>query len=103
MVCLISVWFCFRDIPQGATLCLAVYAVYKKKKKEEKVIMSTITLESLSLSLSQVPLAWVNQPLFDYRCQFCKGVKTLPCWPVSPEDPLEDTLNPIGNNTIYYY
>uniref|UniRef100_A0A1X7T3H7 PIK helical domain-containing protein n=1 Tax=Amphimedon queenslandica TaxID=400682 RepID=A0A1X7T3H7_AMPQE len=69
-----------RDIPQGATLCLAVYAVYKKKKKEEKV-----------------PLAWVNQPLFDYRCQFCNGVsKTLPCWPVSPEEPLEDLLNPIG-------
>uniref|UniRef100_A0A1X7SXV9 C2 PI3K-type domain-containing protein n=1 Tax=Amphimedon queenslandica TaxID=400682 RepID=A0A1X7SXV9_AMPQE len=45
-----------------------------------------------------VPLAWVNQPLFDYRCQFCNGVsKTLPCWPVSPEEPLEDLLNPIAD------
>lgn len=26
-----------RDIPQGAILCLAIYAVFKKKKKEEKV------------------------------------------------------------------
>ena len=33
--------FC-RDIPQGATLCLAVYAVYKKKKKEEKVTMIVV-------------------------------------------------------------
>ena len=31
-----------RDIPQGATLCLAVYAVYKKKKKEEKVRMIVV-------------------------------------------------------------
>ena len=44
----------------------------------------------------KVPLSWVNQPLFDYRNQLRSGAVTLPCWPVSPEEPLEDLLNPIG-------
>ena len=44
----------------------------------------------------KVPLSWVNQPLFDYRNQLRSGTVTLPCWPVSPEEPLEDLLNPIG-------
>ena len=89
----------YRDIPQGVILCLAIYAVFKKKKKEEKVNFKIVIFSSLSLSLSlsvQVPLAWVNQPLFDYRSQLCTGIKTLPCWVVSAEDTLEDLLNPIG-------
>ena len=49
-----------------------------------------------SLPFPQVPLAWVNQPLFDYRNQLNVGTHSLSCWIVSPEDPLEDTLNPIG-------
>lgn len=70
-----------RDLPRGARLCLGIYAVYsaKKKKREEKVLV-----------------AWVNQPLFDYKNFFRFGTITLPCWPASPEDPLEDLLNPIG-------
>ena len=42
-----------RDLPRGATLCLAVYAVFKKKKKEEKVSVGKCLVCLLSLSLSQ--------------------------------------------------
>ena len=40
----------------------------------------------------------MNQPLFDYRDQLRSGTITLPCWPVSPEEPLEDLFNPIGED-----
>jgi len=43
----------------------------------------------------------VNQPVFDYRNQLHSGTVTLPCWLVSPEQPLEDLLNPIG--MCWYY
>ncbi len=45
----------------------------------------------------KVPLAWVNQPLFDYKGTLRSGTATLPCWIVTPEEILGDTLNPIGN------
>ena len=35
----IIIFSVFSDLPQGARLCLAIYAVFKKKKKEEKVII----------------------------------------------------------------
>lgn len=42
--------------------------------------------------------------MFDYRTQLCTGVRTLPCWVASPEDSLEENLNPIGkkNGLIVY-
>lgn len=49
-----------------------------------------------SLLQERVPLAWVNQALFDYKGTFSSGTVTLPCWIVNPEEPLEEVLNPIG-------
>ena len=51
----------------------------------------------------KVPLAWVNQSLFDYQDHLRSGTVTLPCWNVNPEEPLEDLLNPIGQNTNTMY
>lgn len=48
-------------------------------------------------SQEKVPLAWVNQALFDYKGTLRSGTVTLPCWVVNPEEPLEEILNPIGN------
>ena len=48
----------------------------------------------------KVPLAWVNLPLFDYLNMLCTGDKTLHCWHVNAEDPLEDLLNPIGQFVV---
>ncbi len=50
----------------------------------------------------KVPLAWVNQPLFDFRDSLRSGTVTLPCWLVSPEAPLEELLNPIGQSVSYW-
>lgn len=44
----------------------------------------------------KVPLAWVNQALFDYKGTLRSGTVTLPCWIVNPEEPLQEILNPIG-------
>ena len=65
----------------------------RQKGREGKFCTHSLTHHSLT---PQVPLAWVNQPLFDYRNQLHIGTHSLSCWIVSPEDPLEDTLNPIG-------
>ena len=51
----------------------------------------------------KVPLAWVNQSLFDYQDHLRSGTVTLPCWNVNPEEPLEDLLNPIGQNANTMY
>ena len=48
----------------------------------------------------KVPLAWVNQALFDYKGTLRSGTVTLPCWIVNPEEPLEELLNPIGRNRL---
>jgi phosphatidylinositol-4,5-bisphosphate 3-kinase len=76
------------DVPRGARLCLAIYAVYGNKKTKKK----TGKLEAKG---EKVPLAWVNQPLFDYRNYLRTGAVSLPCWPMSPEDTMEGLLNPI--------
>ncbi|CAI8031374.1 Phosphatidylinositol 4,5-bisphosphate 3-kinase catalytic subunit beta isoform [Geodia barretti] len=76
------------DVPRGARLCLAIYAVYGSKKKKAKTGKNEAKGE-------KVPLAWVNQPLFDYRNYLKTGSVTLPCWPMSPEDSMEGLLNPI--------
>ncbi len=47
-----------------------------------------------------MPLAWVNQALFDYKGVLRSGTETLPCWTINPEEPLEDLPNPIGMNFV---
>lgn len=84
-----------KDLPMATRLCLAIYAVYGEKTKSKSTGEKKGKVKK-KREAENVPLAWVNQPLFDYRNMLRSGTVTLPCWTIDPEDPLEDLLNPIG-------
>uniref|UniRef100_A0A7N6AUT1 phosphatidylinositol-4,5-bisphosphate 3-kinase n=1 Tax=Anabas testudineus TaxID=64144 RepID=A0A7N6AUT1_ANATE len=73
-----------NDLPRMTRLCIAIYAVMDKVKKQKK-----------SGKKRHYPIAWVNTMVFDYKGQLKTGDIILHCWSSFPDE-LEEMLNPIG-------
>ncbi|KAL5491745.1 hypothetical protein EMCRGX_G017097 [Ephydatia muelleri] len=74
------------DLPCGARLCLELHAVDSADMQGNEG--------------RSVPLAWVNQPLFDYKKHLRTGTSTLSCWPFDPEDPSNENLRYGHHGTV---
>uniref|UniRef100_A0A8C6UVJ7 phosphatidylinositol-4,5-bisphosphate 3-kinase n=1 Tax=Neogobius melanostomus TaxID=47308 RepID=A0A8C6UVJ7_9GOBI len=72
------------DLPRMTRLCIAIYAVMDKVKKQNG-----------KKSPRLYPIAWVNTMVFDYKGQLKTGDIILHCWSSFPDE-LEEMLNPIG-------
>ncbi|KAL5491772.1 hypothetical protein EMCRGX_G017129 [Ephydatia muelleri] len=74
------------ELPCGARLCLELHAVDSADMQGNEG--------------RSVPLAWVNQPLFDYKKHLRTGTSTLSCWPFDPEDPSNENLRYGHHGTV---
>uniref|UniRef100_A0AAQ6AMX5 phosphatidylinositol-4,5-bisphosphate 3-kinase n=1 Tax=Amphiprion ocellaris TaxID=80972 RepID=A0AAQ6AMX5_AMPOC len=75
------------DLPRMTRLCIAIYAVMDKVKKQKSTKNPHIN------KYQTIP--WVNTMVFDYKGQLKTGDIILHCWSSFPDE-LEEMLNPIG-------
>jgi phosphatidylinositol-4,5-bisphosphate 3-kinase len=81
------------DLPRNARLCFVIYGVIDSGSKGKGGGRSLFRRKQ-----DQVPIAWVNMNVFDYRGQLQTGQKTLYCWHV--DGSLDDVLNHIGTTVM---
>uniref|UniRef100_A0A8C6UV44 Phosphatidylinositol 4,5-bisphosphate 3-kinase catalytic subunit beta isoform n=1 Tax=Neogobius melanostomus TaxID=47308 RepID=A0A8C6UV44_9GOBI len=85
------------DLPRMTRLCIAIYAVMDKVKKQKSTKNTHINKYQTIRKSGKVlyPIAWVNTMVFDYKGQLKTGDIILHCWSSFPDE-LEEMLNPIG-------
>uniref|UniRef100_A0AAQ5WX96 Phosphatidylinositol 4,5-bisphosphate 3-kinase catalytic subunit beta isoform n=1 Tax=Amphiprion ocellaris TaxID=80972 RepID=A0AAQ5WX96_AMPOC len=85
------------DLPRMTRLCIAIYAVMDKVKKQKSTKNPHINKYQTIRKAGKVhyPIAWVNTMVFDYKGQLKTGDIILHCWSSFPDE-LEEMLNPIG-------
>ncbi|XP_026230942.1 phosphatidylinositol 4,5-bisphosphate 3-kinase catalytic subunit beta isoform [Anabas testudineus] len=86
-----------NDLPRMTRLCIAIYAVMDKVKKQKSTRNAHINKYQTIRKAGKVhyPIAWVNTMVFDYKGQLKTGDIILHCWSSFPDE-LEEMLNPIG-------
>ncbi|KAM8853882.1 phosphatidylinositol 4,5-bisphosphate 3-kinase catalytic subunit beta isoform 1-T2 [Synchiropus picturatus] len=85
------------DLPRMTRLCIAIYAVMDKVKKQKSTKNAHSNKYQTIRKAGKVhyPIAWVNTMVFDYKGQLKTGDIILHCWSSFPDE-LEEMLNPIG-------
>lgn len=84
------------DLPRMTRLCIAIYAVMDKIKKQKSAKNTHNKYQTIRKSGKVLyPIAWVNTMVFDYKGQLKTGDIILHCWSSFPDE-LEEMLNPIG-------
>ncbi|XP_032818129.1 phosphatidylinositol 4,5-bisphosphate 3-kinase catalytic subunit delta isoform [Petromyzon marinus] len=89
------------DLPRTARLCFVLYAEFEGKSgRRGKATKPDKTMGKSSVGKrarrSDLPIAWVNAMVFDYKDQLRAGEAVLHTWSSFPDDMDEEMLNPMG-------